>query len=158
VLGVVQILVRGKVEGREPATEGKEETEVSEVTEEPEEAEEPESIGSLLKCGLGYLVCLDIVGLFAPKLYENWFGEPAFEPVEEMEEYPIERTMIPFGPYLALGAIVATVFQADLRRGVDAYMRWAFPPKGSEIGLLRAVNDNIRTSPDLEQSEWGKGL
>ncbi|HRK22993.1 MAG TPA: hypothetical protein PLX06_14340, partial [Fimbriimonadaceae bacterium] len=61
-------------------------------------------------------------------LYESWFGEPAFEPIEEVEEYPIERTMIPFGPYLALGAIVATVFQSELRSGVDAYVRWVTGP------------------------------
>lgn len=87
-----------------------------------------ESIGSLLKSGVGYFLCIDIVGLFVPKLYESWFGEPAFEPIEEVEEYPIERTMIPFGPYLALGAIVATVFQAELRNGVDRYVRWVTGP------------------------------
>ncbi len=86
-----------------------------------------ESIGSLLKCGLGYLLCIDIVGLLAPKLYESYFGVPAFEPLEDTEDYPIERTMIPFGPYLALGAIVATVFQAELLGWVDAYWNWAAP-------------------------------
>jgi leader peptidase (prepilin peptidase) / N-methyltransferase len=90
-----------------------------------------ESIGSLLKCGLGYLLCVDIVGLFFPKLYESYFGEPAFEPLEDLEEYPIERTMIPFGPYLALGAIVATVFQSELLGWVDAYMNWAAPSEQS---------------------------
>lgn len=91
-----------------------------------------ESIGSLTKSGIGYFLCIDIVGLFVPKLYESWFGEPAFEPIEEVEEYPIERTMIPFGPYLALGAIVAAVFQSELRNGVDAYVRWV---SGPEVGL-----------------------
>lgn len=116
VLGVVQVLFRAR---------GEEDSSEDEAAEE-EEYEEPESIGSLLKCGLGYLILIDIVGLFAPKLYESWFGEPAFMPLEEVEDFPIERTMIPFGPYLALGAIVATVFQAELRRGVDAYLDWAF--------------------------------
>jgi len=88
-----------------------------------------ESIGSLIKSGIGYFLCIDIVGLFVPKLYESWFGEPAFEPIEEVEEYPIERTMIPFGPYLALGAIVAAVFQSELRNGVDAYVRWVSGPE-----------------------------
>lgn len=119
VFGVVQTLLRGRSEGGTAAPEGEEE---------PEEEYEPESIGSLLKCGLGYLLCIDIVGLFFPKLYETYFGEPAFETLEESEEYPIERTMIPFGPYLALGAIVATIFQAQLLGWVDAYLHWAAPP------------------------------
>jgi len=119
VLGVVQILARPRdaEESGEGQAEGEEEA-----------FEEPESIGSLLKSGVGYFLCIDIVGLFVPKLYESWFGEPAFEPIEEVEEYPIERTMIPFGPYLALGAIVATVFQSELRSGVDAYVRWVTGP------------------------------
>lgn len=68
---------------------------------------EPESIGSLFKCGLGYLLCLDVVGLALPKFYESWFGENPYS-VEEFEEEPVvELTMIPFGPYLAAGALVA---------------------------------------------------
>lgn len=145
VLGIVQILVRGKEEDADDQATAANPSISSNggaTSAEPEEEyEEPESIGSLLKSGIGYLFCIDIVGLFVPKLYEGWFGEPAYEPLEEVEDYPIERTMIPFGPYLALGAIAATVFQADLRRGVDAYVRWvAGPPQG------------------LEQSGEGKGL
>jgi leader peptidase (prepilin peptidase) / N-methyltransferase len=122
VLGIVQVLFRKDAGEPAPAVENRE---IAEPVEEMEEEWEPESLGSLLKCGLGYLLCIDIVGLFVPKLYENWFGEPAYEPFEELEEYPIERTMIPFGPYLALGAIAATVFQAELRGAVDAYVRWS---------------------------------
>jgi leader peptidase (prepilin peptidase)/N-methyltransferase len=87
-----------------------------------EEEYEPESIGSIFKSGIGYLLSLDIVGLFIPKFYEKWFGEPPFVSVEE-EEYPIGSTMIPFGPYLALGAIAAVVFQSQLLGVVDAYLR-----------------------------------
>ena len=36
-----------------------------------------------------------------------------------------QNTQIPFGPYLALGAIVATVFQTRLMDWVQAYWRWA---------------------------------
>ena len=69
--------------------------------------QEPESFGSLMKCGLGYLLCLDVVGLAYPKFYESWFGENPYS-VEELEEEPqVELTMIPFGPYLAAGALVA---------------------------------------------------
>jgi leader peptidase (prepilin peptidase)/N-methyltransferase len=50
---------------------------------------------------------VDVVGLAFPKLYESWFGENPYS-VEEIEEEPVvELTMIPFGPYLAAGALVA---------------------------------------------------
>lgn len=114
ILGVAQILLR-----RNPPELGTEE-------EHPEEEEyKPESIGSLLFCGLGYLLGIDIIGLFIPKLYTAWFKESPFIGAEEWNDYPVEHTMIPFGPYLALGAIVATVFSAQLLNGVKAYLDWA---------------------------------
>lgn len=88
-----------------------------------------ESIGSLLKCGLGYLLCLDIVGLFLPKLYEAWFGEPAFAASEEEEEFEVERTMIPFGPYLAMGALGVLLFRDQMMGLWGTYVNWAFPPE-----------------------------
>ncbi|MBX3117818.1 MAG: prepilin peptidase [Fimbriimonadaceae bacterium] len=136
VLGVVQVILFKRQEAQESSANAAESGTSGDgdaVQEEDQEASEeeelePESIPSLLKCGLGYVLCIDIVGQFFPKLYESWFGEPAFEPIEETEDYPIERTMIPFGPYLALGAIAAVVFQQQLLGLVNAYMRWAFPP------------------------------
>lgn len=84
---------------------------------------EPESIGSLLKCGLGYLLCIDVVGLAIPKLYEDWFGENPYS-VEEIEEEPVvELTMIPFGPYLAAGALVALLADDWLMGLWDAYAK-----------------------------------
>jgi leader peptidase (prepilin peptidase)/N-methyltransferase len=114
VLGVVQILARkGPPElGSDSADPGTEEY-------------RPESVGSLLFCGLGYLLGIDIIGLFIPRLYEAWFKESPFTPVEEWDDFPVENTMIPFGPYLALGAIVATVFSVQLLNGVQAYVDWA---------------------------------
>jgi hypothetical protein len=48
-----------------------------------------------------------VVGLLFTRLYESWFGENPYA-VEEFEEEPVvELTMIPFGPYLAAGALVA---------------------------------------------------
>jgi len=83
----------------------------------------PESIGSLLKCGVGYLLCMDVVGLVFPKLYESWFAENPYS-VEEFEEDPqVELTMIPFGPYLAVGALTAVLFGPQLKQLVDSYIR-----------------------------------
>jgi len=83
----------------------------------------PESLTSLLWCGLGYVLCIDVIGLFFPKVYEWWFGENPYS-VEEIEEDPVvELTMIPFGPYLAAGALGAVLFGPQLMGLVQAYWR-----------------------------------
>lgn len=116
VLGVVQILARRG---------GHEE----EIEDEEEEADMgPEPIISLIKCGLGYLFCLDVVGLFFPEFYEKFFGESPFEsvaPEESSNEPEISPTMIPFGPYLALGAIAASIWETSITKFLSEYWQWA---------------------------------
>jgi hypothetical protein len=48
--------------------------------------------------------------------------------VEEIDDFNVERTMIPFGPFLALGAIVSTVFAVRLQSLINAYWDWAAGP------------------------------
>lgn len=116
VLGAVQILVRAR-RGYGGEHEGEEEDQTEQL--------EPESIGSILKCGIGYVLCLDVVGLFFPRFYQSWFGEDPYA-VESVEEEPdVETTMIPFGPYLALGAIVTALFEGPLRDLASSYWQWA---------------------------------
>lgn len=82
-----------------------------------------EPIGSLLKCGLGYLLAFDAIGLAATKFYESWFGENPYA-VEDIEGDPgVELTMIPFGPYLAAGALVALFANDWLLSLWDAYLK-----------------------------------
>ncbi|MBS1721316.1 MAG: prepilin peptidase, partial [Armatimonadetes bacterium] len=96
ILGILQVILL-KSKNRPGAAEGDGEPEPAE----PEVYEEPESIGSLLKSGLGYVLCFDLIGLAIPKFYKSWFGEDAILPFEEVEEWNPDYTMIPFGPYLA---------------------------------------------------------
>lgn len=99
---------------------------------EPEESDEddedyvPESVGSLVKCGIGYVLCIDVIGLFVPKLYEKYFGENPFavEAVQDEDADDVGMTTIPFGPYLALGALAVTLFGPQLFGWAQLY--WDF--------------------------------
>ncbi|MCE9559392.1 MAG: A24 family peptidase, partial [Armatimonadetes bacterium] len=96
------LIVKGRIPADEP--EG-----------EDDEPYVPETIPSLFKCGLGYALCFDVIGLFVPKFYENYFGENPYsveEVQDEDEDVPI--TMIPFGPALALGALCAMLFEDQI--------------------------------------------
>ncbi|MCG9893972.1 MAG: prepilin peptidase [Fimbriimonadaceae bacterium] len=99
----------------------------SETEAEPESGDEspelePESLGSIAWCGLGYLLCIDVFGLFYTPLSEWWFGENPYS-VEDVEENPqVDLSEIPFGPSLAAGALGAVLFGPELMNLVDAYM------------------------------------
>lgn len=126
VFGLTVVALRAMGQIKEP---GAGQGAIPDSAEEEGEEYEPESIGSLLKCGLGYVLCMDVVGLVWPKIYEWWFQEDPYA-VEEFEEEPrVELTVIPFGPHLAAGALVAVLFEPQLRSLLDAYIRFNFPTK-----------------------------
>jgi hypothetical protein len=58
-----------------------------------------------------------------PRFYISYFSEDPYEPPEDLDTFEADRTMIPFGPYLALGAILAAVFERQLLDGVNAYLQ-----------------------------------
>ncbi len=109
VLGAVQVVLRPR---REQENEGEE-----------EEAYEPESLGSLLRCGLGYMLAVDVAALFVPRLERWWFGAEEAEAAED--DWSPSLTTIPFGPYLAAGALVAALLEGPLVRLATDYWNWA---------------------------------
>lgn len=139
VLGIAQIAwFRAKSAAQEPEVED-------------EEPYVPESIGSLLKCGVGYLLGIDIIGLFYVPLYEKWFGENPFAVPDDLETFEAGNTMIPFGPYLALGAIIATMFSQQLVQGVENYLNWASGGRAQH----RIENSVGTLSPGVRSSQVG---
>lgn len=80
----------------------------------------PESIGSLLKLGVWYLLALDVVAIFFPKMY-RWIGETQEEVAIEDDPWTPSLTTIPFGPYLAAGALVCLMFGEPILAGMQAY-------------------------------------
>lgn len=83
---------------------------------------EPESLGSLLKCGLGYLLWIDAVGILLPRLERWWFGEGSSE--EVTDDWQPTLSTIPFGPYLAIGGLFTALWEPSLMGYVEAYWDW----------------------------------
>jgi len=113
VLGAAQVVARRNVEESDPG-QGEEEYD-----------EEPESVGSLLKCGVGYLVLVDVVALFVPSLNRSWFGDSPEELEAGEDDWQPSLTTIPFGPYLVVGALVAATFPEPLLAAGKRYLEWA---------------------------------
>lgn len=111
VFGVLQVFLR-----RPPET-------VEESEGEGEE-EPPETVSSLVRSGLGYALAIDVVGIVFPSLDRWWFGQELVEePLED--DWTPGFTHIPFGPYLAAGAILAALFDRTLLGWVQSYWNWA---------------------------------
>lgn len=115
VLGAAQVLARRRMES---------EGEDAEEPEGPYE-EEPESIASLLRCGLGYFLLLDVVALFVPRLNRTWFGDSSEVSEVVEDDWEPSLTTIPFGPYLVVGALVAATFPEPLLSAGRRYLEWA---------------------------------
>lgn len=111
-LTLIAITSRAKKGVEVPPTEG----------EGNEEYMEPETIGSLFIHGAWYLFCLDIVAIWFPKMY-NWIGETQLEENVDDDDWEPSLTTIPFGPYLAIGAIVCMVCASPIEKSISSYMQ-----------------------------------
>lgn len=134
VLGAVggAILLLAKMLSRHPSREGipvetfeSESDSAHNEDGEDQLGEEPESLGSLLWCGLGYVLCIDLIGLAIPRLYEKWFGENPYAVEDVAEQDDVPMSMIPFGPCLAIGALIVALAPGWIEGLLDQYWRWA---------------------------------
>ncbi len=86
-----------------------------------EGAFEATPIPLVLLSGLLYLLCLDVVALFAPPLQKWIAGRYPEELLAEGDDWTPSATAIPFGPYLAAGALVCILAGGPIERGMRGY-------------------------------------
>ena len=88
---------------------------------------QPESIKDLLILGLTYLFCFDIVAIWIPQIYGK-MGYPMEDVSVEDDEWIPTFTTLPFGPYLAIGAIVCMMMKTELSHYADNVLRAVIGP------------------------------
>jgi hypothetical protein len=104
-----------------------------------EEAYAPTPVPLVLFAGVWYLLCLDIVALFIKPL-ERWamsLYPPGFFPDEKVDaedDWKPSATTIPFGPYLAAGALICILFAAAIEKGMHDYFYGPSQPEGTVQG------------------------
>lgn len=87
-----------------------------------EEEYEPEKIKDLLILGFSYLFCVDILAIWKPVIYEK-MGYPVEEISVEEDDWKPTLTTIPFGPYLAIGALICMIFRTELTSFAEGYIK-----------------------------------
>lgn len=92
------------------------------IAEAEEEEMEPEPIKDLLILGVSYLLCFDVVAIWYPKLYVK-MGYPMEDISVEDDDWEPSLTTIPFGPYLAIGAIVCMLMRTELTQYANGVLR-----------------------------------
>jgi len=86
-----------------------------------EEPYEATPIRLVLLGGVIYLFCIDILALFVKPLY-RWI-EKQYPPelVVEEDDWKPSATTIPFGPYLAVGALICMLAGGPIERAMKSY-------------------------------------
>lgn len=89
----------------------------------PEEEDvEPEKIKDLFILGFTYLFCLDVFAIWFPQIYAK-MGYPFEDISVEEDDWTPQATALPFGPYLAIGAIVCMLMRTELSQYADNVLR-----------------------------------
>ena len=81
----------------------------------------PTPVPFVLLAGTWYLLCLDVVAIFVKPL-DRWIAAKLpQELVDQDDDWTPSATTIPFGPYLAAGALVCMLFAAPIEKGLRDY-------------------------------------
>ncbi len=88
---------------------------------EEEYVDEPDNVRMLFLAGVSYLFCLDIIALFWKNLYQKLGFEFESESIED-DDWKPGITHLPFGPYLAVGALACMLFSGPVQGAIDAYL------------------------------------
>jgi len=149
VVGVFQIVVSSSKVKKTPL-----------VAEEEgqEELLTPEPIKDLFVLGGTYLLALDIPAIWYPQLYERMGYKMEPENIED-DSWEPSSTTIPFGPYLAIGAIACMLFSDGIQNVWQNYLRKFSEPAAVSIMIsdrpsallgLREFSSN-----NLAKQKWG---
>ncbi len=93
----------------------------AESEEEDGEPYAPESVRDLVVLGVSYLLCLDVIALFWKGLYPRLGFQPEPETIGE-DDWTPSATTIPFGPYLAIGALAGMLFSGPILGAIGRYL------------------------------------
>ncbi len=160
VLGLVGGIVTIAIEARrerakaDASPEGEAATPFS-TQEDP--APEATPIPLVLLGGVLYLFCVDVVALFVPPLSRWIASRYPEELLDESDDWVPAATAIPFGPYLAAGALICMLAGGPIEREMRAYWNNA-TGRGAGTSVGRSGRTPARLRMGLQTPEnWDKG-
>lgn len=119
VYGIVNIALQSRAKGN------KESNSSDSAQQEPAEEESylPTPIPTLILAGVCYFFCVDVFALFLPPVRQFLLQRFPDESIDEEDDWKPSATTIPFGPFLAAGALACMIFAAPIENGLKAYFR-----------------------------------
>lgn len=150
ILGLIGGIAMLAIQSRRDRMAGEARTEESSL-------EEPEAtpIPLVLLGGVVYLFCIDVLALFVPPLsrwLERQYGAEEVTPEDDWEP---GATAIPFGPYLAAGALICMLAGGPIERGLTQYWDNATGKTGTTAGRSGRTATSVTEGRD-RPAEWNK--